>query len=57
MFLKDLMISENLTKDENIALTILVKKRIAELQALLERKTNQEYELIVLSNILLKDKK
>ena len=51
------MISENLTKDENIALTILVKKRIAELQALLERKTNQEYELIVLSNILLKDKK
>ena len=51
------MISENLTKDENIALTILVKKRITELQALLERKTNQEYELIVLSNILLKDKK
>lgn len=51
------MISENLTKDENIALTVLVKKRIAELQALNERKTNQEYELIVLSNILLKDNK
>lgn len=51
------MISENLTKDENIALTVLVKKRIAELQALSERKTNEEYELIVLSNILLKDKK
>ena len=51
------MISENLTKDENIALTVLVKKRIAELQASNERKTNEEYELIVLSNILLKDKK
>ena len=51
------MISENLTKDENMALAILVKKRITELQALNERKTNQEYELIVLSNILLKDNK
>ena len=51
------MISENLTRDENMALTILVKKRITELQALSERKTNEEYELIVLSNILLKDKK
>ena len=51
------MISENLTKDENMALTDIVKKRIIELQALNERKTNQEYELIVLSNILLKDKK
>ena len=51
------MISENLTKDENMALTNIVKKRIIELQALNERKTNQEYELIVLSNILLKDKK
>lgn len=51
------MISENLTKDENIALTVLVKKRITELQALNERKTNEEYELIVLSNILLKDNK
>ena len=51
------MISENLTKDENMALTNIVKKRIIELQALSERKTNQEYELIVLSNILLKDNK
>ena len=51
------MISENLTKDENMALINIVKKRIIELQALSERKTNQEYELIILSNILLKESK